>query len=102
MSVIIRSNISNFGELFVFRQGGARSVQHSAITDIISKCFHICIHRLVVYCTARSHTALDKALETIGLGMCYLVEVPHDPEQRMIPAELEKLIEGHKKVGGRL
>ena len=54
--------------------------------------------RQVIYCTARTHTALDKALETIGMGMAKLHEVPHDDQQRMIPEKLEKAIQHHKKV----
>ena len=54
--------------------------------------------RLVIYCSARTHYCLDKALTTVGLGESKLALVPCDEKQRMRPEELGRMIQEDLQV----
>jgi aromatic-L-amino-acid decarboxylase len=46
-----------------------------------------------IYCSAETHSSIDKAVKIAGFGINNLVKVPVDDHHAMIPEELEKLIE---------
>ncbi|RDW86319.1 pyridoxal phosphate-dependent decarboxylase family protein [Aspergillus mulundensis] len=50
-------------------------------------------YRFVLFTSAHGHYSIEKAAQMLGLGSSAVWSVPIDKEGRMIPAELEKLVE---------
>src|SRR5579862_6928483 len=48
--------------------------------------------RLRLYCSQETHSSVDKAAITLGIGQEGLRKIPADDQFRMIPAELERAI----------
>lgn len=55
--------------------------------------------RLVLFTSAHGHYSLEKAAQIQGLGSSSVRSVPVDADGRMIPSELEKLVEKSLKDG---
>jgi aromatic-L-amino-acid decarboxylase len=56
-------------------------------------------HRAVVYLTAHTHHALDKALHIAGMGECVKRRVPMDAAFRMDPGRLEEQVRSDRAAG---
>ncbi|RAH72337.1 pyridoxal phosphate-dependent decarboxylase family protein [Aspergillus aculeatinus CBS 121060] len=50
-------------------------------------------HRFVLFTSAHGHYSIEKAAQMLGLGSSAVWAVPVDKQGRMIPAELERLIQ---------
>ncbi|KAL4906738.1 hypothetical protein BDW74DRAFT_126771 [Aspergillus multicolor] len=50
-------------------------------------------YKFVLFTSAHGHYSIEKAAQMLGLGSSAVWSVPIDKEGRMIPAELEKLVE---------
>lgn len=50
-------------------------------------------HKFVAFVSEEAHYSFDKAVNMLGLGLNALRKVPSDSEGRMIPGELQKVIE---------
>jgi len=57
------------------------------------------IPKLRLYCTQHTHSSIDKAALTLGIGLEGIRKIPVDPEFRMIPSELEKAIKEDRANG---
>jgi glutamate/tyrosine decarboxylase-like PLP-dependent enzyme len=55
--------------------------------------------RLVLYAGTESHSCVTKAAEVLGLGSACIRAVPSDPEHRMRPDELERLVLADQATG---
>jgi len=55
--------------------------------------------RPVLFCSAEAHYSIKRAAMVLGIGTDGCVQVPVDEVGRMIPAELERLIEEAKAAG---
>lgn len=55
--------------------------------------------RLVLYAGTESHSCVTKAAEVLGLGSASIRVVPSDPEHRMRPGELERLVLADRDAG---
>jgi len=55
--------------------------------------------RLVLYTGTESHSCVTKAAEVLGLGSASIQVVPSDPEHRMRPDELERLVLAGQAAG---
>jgi len=55
--------------------------------------------RAVVYLTEHAHHCIGKALNVVGLRSCIRRDVPVDASHRMIPAELESMIQSDRRAG---
>ena len=56
---------------------------------------------LTVYVTSEGHSAIQKAVEMLGIGKRYLRMVPIDAERRMVLADLERMIAEDRAAGLR-
>jgi glutamate decarboxylase len=56
-------------------------------------------HKFVLFTSAHGHYSLEKAAQMLGIGSDNVISVPIDAEGRMIPSELEKLVEKSKNEG---
>jgi glutamate decarboxylase len=56
-------------------------------------------HRFVLFTSAHGHYSLEKAAQMCGLGTDNVVSVPIDAQGRMIPLELENLVQKTKAEG---
>ncbi|MGI8484371.1 MAG: pyridoxal phosphate-dependent decarboxylase family protein, partial [Thermomicrobiales bacterium] len=56
---------------------------------------------LTVYVTSEGHSAIQKAIEMLGIGKRYLRIVPIDSERRMVLADLEQMITEERAAGLR-
>ena len=56
---------------------------------------------LTVYVTSEGHSAIQKAIEMLGIGKRYLRIVPIDAERRMVLADLERMIAEDRDAGLR-
>lgn len=50
-------------------------------------------HRFVLFTSAHGHYSIEKAAQMLGLGSASAWAVPIDNQGRMVPAELEKLVQ---------
>ena len=57
------------------------------------------ITRSVIYLSKQAHHSVDKGIRVAGLGECILRFVPIDDRFKIIPAELEKLVEQDRSDG---
>ena len=57
------------------------------------------IPRSVIYLSRQAHHSIDKGIRVTGLGECILRFVAIDEKFRIIPADLERLIEEDKAAG---
>ena len=55
--------------------------------------------RLVLYAGTESHSCVTKAAEVLGLGSACIRIVPSDPDHRMRPDELERLVRADRAAG---
>ena len=55
--------------------------------------------RLVLYAGTESHSCVTKAAEVLGLGSACIRVVPSDPEHRMRPDDLERLVRADQAAG---
>ena len=55
--------------------------------------------RLVLYTGTESHSCVTKAAEVLGLGSASIQVVPSDPDHRMRPDELERLVLAGQAAG---
>lgn len=55
--------------------------------------------RLVLYTGTESHSCVTKAAEVLGLGSASIQVVPSDPDHRMRPDELERLVRADEAAG---
>jgi aromatic-L-amino-acid decarboxylase len=55
--------------------------------------------RLVLYAGTESHSCVTKAAEVLGLGSASIRIVPSDPDHRMRPDELERLVRADRAAG---
>ena len=55
--------------------------------------------RLVLYTGTESHSCVTKAVEVLGLGSASIQVVPSDPDHRMRPDELERLVLADQAAG---
>jgi glutamate/tyrosine decarboxylase-like PLP-dependent enzyme len=55
--------------------------------------------RLVLYTGTESHSCVTKAAEVLGLGSASIQVVPSDPDHRMRPDELERLVIADQAAG---
>jgi aromatic-L-amino-acid decarboxylase len=55
--------------------------------------------RLVLYTGTESHSCVIKAAEVLGLGSASIQVVPSDPDHRMRPDELERLVRADQAAG---
>ncbi|ESZ90106.1 glutamate decarboxylase [Sclerotinia borealis F-4128] len=53
-------------------------------------------HKFVLFTSAHGHYSLEKAAQMCGLGTNNVISVPIDPQGRMIPSELNTLIQKAK------
>ncbi|KAI9643724.1 Glutamate decarboxylase 2 [Ciborinia camelliae] len=53
-------------------------------------------HQFVLFTSAHGHYSLEKAAQMCGLGTNNVISVPVDPQGRMIPSELDRLIQKAK------
>lgn len=56
-------------------------------------------YKFVLFTSAHGHYSLEKAAQMCGLGTDNVWPVPIDPQGRMIPEELERLVERAKEQG---
>ncbi len=56
---------------------------------------------LTIYVTSEGHSAIQKAIEMLGIGKRYLRIVPIDAERRMVLADLERMIAEDRAAGLR-
>ena len=54
---------------------------------------------LAFYTTAQSHSSIEKAVKMAGLGLSSIRHVPVDDELKILPAELQAMIEADKAAG---
>lgn len=50
-------------------------------------------HRFVLFTSAHGHYSIEKAAQMLGMGSSAAWEVPIDAQGRMVPVELEKLVQ---------
>lgn len=56
-------------------------------------------HRFVLFTSAHGHYSIEKAAQMLGMGSAAAWAVPIDNQGRMIPAELEKLVQKARDEG---
>ncbi|RJE21707.1 glutamate decarboxylase [Aspergillus sclerotialis] len=56
-------------------------------------------YKFVLFTSAHGHYSIEKAAQMLGLGSSATWAVPIDKQGRMIPSELEKLVQKAKKEG---
>jgi glutamate decarboxylase len=56
-------------------------------------------HKFVLFTSAHGHYSLEKAAQMLGIGSDNVVSVPIDAQGRLIPSELEKLVQKTKNEG---
>jgi glutamate decarboxylase len=56
-------------------------------------------HKFVLFTSAHGHYSLEKAAQMLGIGSDNVVSVPIDAQGRLIPSELEKLVQKTKSEG---
>jgi glutamate decarboxylase len=113
LSVIEKITARTFALLFGFtgpHAGGISTQGGSAsnTTSIIiarnslypeSKTIGNANHRFVLFTSVHGHYSLEKAAQMCGLGTDNVVSVPIDAQGRMIPLELENLVQKTKAEG---
>ncbi|NQW27336.1 MAG: aspartate aminotransferase family protein [Flammeovirgaceae bacterium] len=55
--------------------------------------------KLRVYCSAQTHSSIDKAIKISGIGLTNLVKIPVDQQLAMVPHLLEKAIQDDLSSG---
>lgn len=56
-------------------------------------------HKFVLFTSAHGHYSLEKAAQMLGIGSENVVSVPIDAQGRMVPSELEKVVQKTKDEG---
>ncbi len=57
------------------------------------------IEKTVIYLSSQAHHCIDKAIRIAGLHECVQRQIPLDSQFRMIPEDLEKIIQSDKEAG---
>jgi glutamate decarboxylase len=113
LTVIEKTTGKTFANLFGFHgphaggiscQGGSASNMTSIVIARntlypASKTAGNTDHKFVLFTSAHGHYSLEKAAQMLGIGSDNVISVPIDAEGRMIPSELEKLVEKSKNEG---
>ncbi len=113
LTVIEKTTAKTFANLFGFNSphaGGISTQGGSAanMTSIViarntlypnSKTAGNADKKFVLFTSAHGHYSLEKAAQLCGIGSENVVSVPIDPLGRMIPSELDKLVQKTKNQG---
>jgi glutamate decarboxylase len=113
LTVIEKTTAKTFANLFGFHgphaggiscQGGSASNMTSIVIARntlypASKTAGNADHKFVLFTSAHGHYSLEKAAQMLGIGSDNVIPVPIDAQGRMIPSELEKLVEKSKHEG---
>ncbi|KAN0102043.1 glutamate decarboxylase-like protein-like protein 1 [Hyaloscypha variabilis] len=113
LTVIEKTTAKAFAKLFGFNgphaggiscQGGSASNMTSIVIARntlypTSKTAGNGDHKFVLFTSAHGHYSLEKAAQMLGIGSDNVVSVPIDAQGRLIPSELEKLVQKTKSEG---
>ncbi|RFU36224.1 hypothetical protein B7463_g142, partial [Scytalidium lignicola] len=113
LSVIEKTTTRTFANLFGFNgpNAGGISTQGGSASNTTSiliarnnlypetKLTGNANHQFVIFSSAHGHYSLEKAAQLLGIGTNNVKPVPIDAQGRMIPSELERLVQETKNEG---